>query len=286
MADAHAEARGGLGPRVAPYIAVVSARYRMLLQYRAAAFAGFVTQLFWGAIKLMVLAAFFAVATTEPPMTMAQVIAYVWLGQALLGLLPWSVDTELQEKMNSGAVAYELLRPLDLYAFWYARTVALRCATTTLRMLPMLITVALILPLVGLGAWALPPPDSAASAVLFVVSVTATVLLASAITMLMHIALIWTISGRGFNAVMTGLVTFLSGMVVPLPLFPDWLQPVLYWQPFRGLADVPFRIYSGNIAPADAGFEIALQFAWALLMVRLGYALLARAQSRVVVQGG
>jgi ABC-2 type transport system permease protein len=278
--------RAPVGSRLDPYRAVVSARFRMLLQYRAAALAGFVTQLFWGAIKLMILAAFYAVATTEPPMTMAQVVAYVWLGQALLGLLPWSVDSELQEKMNTGAVAYELLRPLDLYAFWYARTVALRCATTTLRMVPMVLAVAVVLPLIGLRDWSLPPPAGIASALLFGVSLAATVLLASSITMLMHVALIWTLSGRGFNAVMTGLVTFFSGMVVPLPLFPEWLQGALYWQPFRGLADVPFRIYSGNIAPADAGFEIALQLVWTVLIVWLGRAVLARAQARIVVQGG
>jgi len=47
-------------PDIRPLVAVVSARYRTLLQYRAAAFAGFATQLFWGAIRLMILAAFFA----------------------------------------------------------------------------------------------------------------------------------------------------------------------------------------------------------------------------------
>ena len=78
-------------PRMAealrPFLAVIGARYRMLLQYRAAAFAGFGTQLFWGAIKLMILAAFYRVASSEPPMSMTQIIAYVWLGQALFALL-------------------------------------------------------------------------------------------------------------------------------------------------------------------------------------------------------
>ena len=46
---------------------------------------------------------------------------------------------------------------------------------------------------------------------------------------------------------MTGVVIVFSGLIIPLPLFPDWLQPLLYWQPFRGLADVPYRIYGGNI---------------------------------------
>jgi len=112
------------------------------------------------------------------------------------------------------------------------------------------------------------------------------VALASAVTMLMHVALIWTLSGRGFNTVMTGLVIALSGLVVPLPLYPDWMQPFLYWQPFRGLADVPFRIYSGNIAASAAVTEIVMQFCWAGLIGGIGYTVLSRAQARIVVQGG
>jgi len=269
-----------------PYLAVLTARFRMLLQYRAAAFAGFGTQLFWGAVRLMILGAFYASSQTESPMNLVQITAYVWLGQALLGLLPWNVDAELQEKMATGAVAYELLRPLDLYTFWFARTVALRTATTFLRMIPMIVVAGLLLPLIGLGAWALPPPATAVNALCFLVSLTATVALASVITMLLHVALIWTLSGRGFNAVMTGLVIALSGLVVPLPLYPDWMQPFLYWQPFRGLADVPFRIYSGNIGASAAVTEIVMQFCWAGLIGGIGYTILSRAQARIVVQGG
>ena len=272
--------------RMRPYVAVVGARYRMLLQYRAAAFAGFGTQLFWGAIKLMILGAFFAASPVDAPMSLPEVVAYVWLGQALLGLLPWNVDPELQEKMLSGGVAYELLRPTDLYGFWFARTVALRTATTTLRSVPMVLSAGLLLPWLGLDAWALSAPPSGWSALAFLVSVAATVLLASSITMVLHVALIWTLSGRGFNAMMTGVVLFFSGMVVPLPLFPDWMQPLLYWQPFRGLADVPFRIYSGHIAAVDASLEIAMQLGWTAIIVAAGYSVLGYAQRKIVVQGG
>ena len=269
-----------------PYVAVLSARFRMLLQYRAAAFAGFSTQLYWGAIKLMILAAFLASNHAASPMSIAQIAAYVWLGQALLGLLPWNVDPELQEKMTTGAVAYELLRPLDLYGFWYARTVAMRTATAFLRMIPMVIVAAVVLPLVGLGEWALRPPPSVLSGVAFALSLVAMIALASAVTMLMHIALIWTLSGRGVNTVMTGVVIIGSGLVVPLPFFPQWAQGLLYWQPFRGLADTPFRIYSGHIDPQHAAFEIAVQMAWTVVIVGIGYALMMRARTRVVVQGG
>jgi ABC-2 type transport system permease protein len=63
-----------------PYLAVAGARFRLLLQYRAAALAGFITQCWWGAIKIMVLTAFYSGAATTP-MTLRQTIDYIWLAQ-------------------------------------------------------------------------------------------------------------------------------------------------------------------------------------------------------------
>lgn len=269
-----------------PYLAIIIVRCKMLLQYRAAALAGFGTQLFWGFIKVMVFVAFYASAVSEPPMTLSQVLVYIWLGQAMLALLPWNVDKELAEQIRSGGVAYELLRPLDLYRFWFARTFAFRAAPTALRMLPMLAFTYFMMPWIGLGDWALPGPASVASGCFFLLSVLGTLLLSTAFTMILHVSLIWTISGEGFNRLMPGIVPLLAGLVIPLPLFPDWLQGVLFWQPFRGLADVPYRIYSGHIPPQAASFEIGLQLAWTGLLIWAGMALLRRGRRNLVIQGG
>ena len=269
-----------------PFRAVVSARYRTLLQYRAAAFAGFVTQLFWGAIRLMILAAFYAAASGPQPMNMAEIVAYVWLGQALLGMLPWNVDADFREQVRNGTVAYDLLRPLDLYSYWYGRTLAFRVAAPTLRGIPMVLFALVVLPAVGLADWALAPPPSAVAFTGFVVAVVLAALLATAVTLLAHISLLWTISGTGMDRIMTVLVTVFSGQILPLPLFPDWLQPFLRWQPFRGLADVPYRIYSGNIPATDVLPELALMLVWTLVLVGLGRAILRLGVRRMVVQGG
>src|SRR5947207_15875394 len=88
-------ARGG---NVGSYLAIVSARFRMLLQYRAAALAGIWTQIFFGFVLIMVYEAFYRSSTNEAlkPMTMAQIASYVWLGQALLRMLPWNADSEIR----------------------------------------------------------------------------------------------------------------------------------------------------------------------------------------------
>lgn len=268
------------------YGAVIIARYRTLLQYRAAAFAGLVTQLFWGAIRLMVLLAFFELAPDNQPMTIAQIAAYVWLGQALLAIFPWNVDSEIAEMIRSGSVAYELTRPLDLYWFWFARTIALRTAPTTLRCLPMIVFAMWIMPAMGLDKWALPPPADWVAGIGFLVSQILGLLLACAMTMLMHVVLMWSLSGDGINRIFPSIALVLSGNILPLPLFPEWMQDFLEWQPFQGLVDVPFRIYGGDIAGLDILFELIQQTVWTTLFIAWGYWALARVNQRLVVQGG
>ena len=258
----------------------------MLLQYRVAAVAGIVTQIFWGCVRLMVLGAFYAVAVEQPPMSFASVVAYVWLGQVLIGLLPWNHDSELQQLFTSGNVAYELLRPLDLYAFWFARTFAFRTAPTLLRLIPGTLFAVWVLPLIGLSEWALTGPASTTHGLLFLCSIVATVLLSCAVSMLISISLFWMLEARGVVTLMSGFVPVLSGMIVPLPLFPEWAQPFLNWQPFRGLCDIPFRIYSGDIGTSVAVYEIMFQFAWVAILVFFGYGLILRARNKLVVHGG
>ena len=100
-------------------------------------------------------------------MTFAEIVSYVWLGQALLAMLPWNADAEIRAMIRSGAVAYELCRPIDLYSLWFVRALAWRTAPTILRAVPMCLIAAVILPLIGLGEWRLASPPSIASAAAF-----------------------------------------------------------------------------------------------------------------------
>jgi len=260
------------------YSAIWTARFRTLIQYRAAAFGGLVTQFFFGFIYVMVYEAFYASATTGQPIALSHVITLVWLGQALLGMLPWNVDPEVKAMVRSGSVSYELLRPVDLYGFWYARALAQRTAPTLLRAVPLVIVCGLF--------FGLRPPASAASAGAFAAALLGSLLLGCAITVLFDVTLLWTVSGEGIVSIATSLVVVLSGMNVPLPFFPDWLQPVLRALPFRGLIDTPFRLYTGDIPPSDLPWMLLHQAAWTALLVVAGRLLMKRGLRRLSVQGG
>src|SRR5215469_17247830 len=104
-----------------PYLAAFRARFQLMLQYRAAALAGFATQLWWGGIRIMVFAAFYGAHPAAAPISLADAVTYVWLSQALLALQPWVADPEIGHAVRTGGVGYDRLRPLDAYGFWYAR---------------------------------------------------------------------------------------------------------------------------------------------------------------------
>jgi ABC-2 type transport system permease protein len=263
---------------VKSYLAVFSARLRMLLQYRAAALAGIGTQLFWGLIRAMIFEAFYRAASGPHPMSYPEVIDYVWLGQALLTLLPIWMDSELRLMVRSGTVAYELVRPLDLYSFWYSRAIASRLAPALLRAAPLY--------LLALLFFDLRPPASLAAGLGFALALLGALLLGGAISTLLSISLLWTIAGEGTIHLLSALIVLLSGMIVPLPLFPDWLRATLELLPFAGLMDLPFRLYSGHI-PADQVWTIlARQLGWTTVFVLVGRQLLRRGARRLVVQGG
>ena len=268
-----------------PYVAVFRTRFRLLLQYRAAALAGFVTQCWWGAIKIMVLAAFYR-GPTPSPMTLRQTIDYVWLAQGFLMLLPWSVDPDVVRMVRTGDVAYERLRPVDTYGFWYARAFARRTATPLLRVVPMIVMSAVVLRLFGMDRWALSAPASVDAAVLFAISIGLTVALSAAVATFMEAMTVSALSERGVTAVMGPLIIMFSGSLVPLPLFPAWMQRVLSWQPLAGLIDTPMRIYGGHLSGGAAVAALVRQAIWVVVLAAIGRAVMQRVMARLQTQGG
>ena len=268
------------------YLTVLRARFRTLLQYRAAAWAGFGTQTFFGFVRVMIFTGFFASSTKAQPMTFEQVVSYIWLGQALLAMLPFREDTEIAILIRTGNIAYELVLPVKLYWFWFARQIASRTAPMILRATPMFLVSAVVFPLVGLEHWALHAPASLASFGLFVLSVGAAIFLASTFSMIMSISLFWTISASGISNLVPVVIWSLCGLILPIPFYPEWLQPLLQALPFRGLMDVPFQIYVGSIEPQRALLEISIQWAWIAGLTLFGHSLLNQGLRRVVVQGG
>jgi ABC-2 type transport system permease protein len=271
-----------------PYAALFVSRFQLILQYRSAAIAGFLTQCWWGGLKVMILAAFYGASATagSAPMTLAQAITYTWVGQAVLALLPWMGDPDVANAVRTGAVSYDRLRPLDFYSLWYVRAAGWIAARVAPRMLLMLAFSALVLPLFGLAEWGWHPPASLTATLLFAISIGLALLLSAAMVMLLNIATAVTLNHRGINALVGGPVIVLSGNLLPLSLFPDQVATALLLQPFASLLDIPVRIYFESLSGRAALVGLGIQMFWIAALVLLGRWWMSRMLRSLEVQGG
>ena len=272
-----------------PYTALFASRFQQMLQYRGAAVAGFITQCWWGGLKVMILAAFYgasASATSNAPMTLAQAITYTWVSQALLALMPWFGDPDVAAAVRTGAVSYDRLRPVDFYSLWFVRAAGWIAARVVPRAALMLGFAAVVLPLVGLRDWSWQPPASFAAGALFAVSIALALTLSTAMVMLLNIIIAASLNARGVNALAGGPTILLAGNLMPLSLFPDWAQTALLLQPFAGLLDIPLRIYFGALEGTAAAAGLCVQLFWIAALVALGRWWLARVLRSLEMQGG
>lgn len=263
------------------YFAIFRIRFIHGVQYRIVVFSLIFTGFLWGMMLVLAYSAFYRTNPAAFPMTLSQTVSYMWLQQAFLIL--FSVvfaDDEIESSIESGSIAYELVRPADLYTRWFFRASAGRVAFTVFR-LPLLIVVFFLPAPYNLSL----PPDMF-QLVMFLLSSVFALGVTVSFTMLMYVSMFYTTSFRGVRVMLIAATAFFTGAVIPFPFFPTSVRTVLELLPFAAMQNIPLRIYSGNIAGTDAVNSIVLQVFWLILLIAAGKFFMCRALKKVIVQGG
>ena len=264
------------------YISYFKLKFITGLQYRAAALAGMSTQFFFGFVFASVYIAFYESGGTDLPMELNDLISYVWLGQVLYALVNlWYKDKEILMMIKSGNIAYELCRPQDLYWMWFSKIIGERLSNVTLRFLPVLL-VAIILP----SPYNLDLTITLPLLLLFIIAITLSTILMTSLVLLYHVICLFTLDDKGIVNIFMVVSDILSGLILPIPFFPEFLQNISNILPFRYISDFPFRLYVGNISIYDGIIGIFIQIIWIVILVLIGRFITKKALKQAIIQGG
>lgn len=264
------------------YISYFILKFKTGLQYRAAAIAGISTQLFFGIVYISVYVAFYESNPNTIPMPLNQLVTYIWLGQSFFSLIyMWYKDKEIINMIKSGNIAYELVRPQDLYLMWFSKIYGEKISKVLLRFLPVIIF-ALLLPYPFNIDLTITP----IRLLLFLLSLIFSSILVTLITLLYHILVLFTLDEKGVVNIFMVVSDILSGLVIPLVFFPDFLQNILNFLPFPYVSDFPFRLYVGNYTLAKGCVGIIIQLIWIIILIVIGRLLMKIALKKAVIQGG
>ncbi|MEP7330837.1 MAG: ABC-2 family transporter protein [Terracoccus sp.] len=258
---------------------LVRAGFRRHSTYRLALLAGMVTNSVFGVIRASVLLAALASAGADiEGYDPATAVAFVWWGQALLGTVNLWGFQEVNDRVRTGDIAVDFLRPVDPQLAYLAGDLGRAGINLVARGLPTLAIGALFFNL----AW---PPGSLSWAS-GSVSLLLAVVVAFSGSFVINLLAFWLVEVRGIRMLYLIVGGLLSGLYLPVPWFPDWLRTIAQWSPFPSMLQNPVDILAGRVAGGDITGTLAVQLFWAVALLGLGQLALSAGRRRLEVQGG
>lgn len=262
-----------------PYRRLLVAGFRQQSTYLAAAVGGLVANITFGFLKAAILTATVAAAGGSlRGYDTGQMLAFVWLGQGMLGLINVYGKDVLGERIKSGDITIDFLRPVDLQAAGLATFIGARLFTLLPRGIPSV--------LIGAGVTGMAMPRALWPYLLGALSVLLAMCLSYLCVYALNILGMWLVETRGLQVTYSVVAGFFCGLYVPVGIFPDWLQTLAYATPFPSTLMTPVDVLSGRVQGWPALGLVLAQLGWLACALALGHLLTRAGRRHLEVQGG
>ncbi|HET8665811.1 MAG TPA: ABC-2 family transporter protein [Nocardioides sp.] len=263
------------------YVAVAMRSFRRFSTYRTATLAGIFTNCVFGVIYSYAYLALWHQREHAGGYDATDAVTYVWIGQALLMTVAlWGGGTtdDLAERIRTGDVAIDLYRPVGLIG-WYLAGDLGRAAYHVL-------TRGLAPTILGLFLFDIALPGTPVAALGFVVSLLLAIVTSFGIRFLVACTAFWLLDQTGVRTLSGVLAIFLSGMTLPLVIFPEPLRSIALALPWASYLQTPADIWLGQRTGTGILDGLGLQVLWIVVLLAACHAVLGAATRKVVVQGG
>lgn len=270
-----------VGGAVATFGALARSGFRRYATYRQATIAGSFTNIVFGFLRCYVLLAVAAAAAdgNAAGYDATQLATYVWVGQGLLSVIALWGWNELADRIRTGDVAADLLRPVPPVVGYLAADVGRAGHGMLTRFIPPLLVGLIFFPLYTPARWFTVP--------LFAASVVLAVVVSFACRFLVNATAYWLHDARGPIMLWTLAAGVLAGLYFPLRLLPEAIAVALWVAtPFPSILQTPLDVLVERDPPGLQAGLVGLQAAWAGALLG-GCALVQRrAERKLVVHGG
>ena len=244
-----------------------------------AMFGGLVANVTFGFLKVaMLFATVRAAGGTLQGYDIGTMSAYIWLSQGLLGSINLNGRIDLADRIKTGDVAVDFLRPINIQL----ATVATESGKAIFALVPRGVpSVAIGALIVGMSAPTTPAPYllGAASLLIGITVSFSTVYLVAVIGF-------WLIETRGIQIFYMVISGFFAGLYVPISLFPTWLLAIAEATPFPSMMMYPIDVLTGQVTGVASCGLVCAQLGWLGVTLLAGHLLTVAGRRRLEVQGG
>ena len=214
--------------------------------------------------------------------TAAQLATYIVIAQvvnlARMGQATASVVYRTMRNVETGQIAMDLVRPLNIQVLRYAEWAGLFAFDAVLIALP----VWLIFRLTGIAEG----PATLGDGLLFLLSLMLGWVVMAGLQTILNTLTMQTLQGSGLVKARVAVQELMSGALIPLAAMPDALRVAAEILPFQAVVSTPALFYLGNLHGVDAAGALAVQAVWAIALIVAGQLLWRRMAWRIQIQGG
>lgn len=203
---------------------------------------------------------------------------YLFITFLTNSLLSWYSETKISAKIIDGSVAVDLTKPLDFQKARLAETLGTSLFEGC-------VGAAIISVFILLFAGGMLPEDVAAGG-LFAISLVLSLLIKFGIVYIAGLLCFWTSSGMGIAWGRAAVTNLLSGALIPLTFFPDWLKSLASFLPFQGIVFIPASIYLSHMEGIEAVKMVVLQLFWVIVLWVVGKLMWNWAVRSITIHGG
>ncbi len=260
--------------------ALARAGFRRHSTYRQAMVAASFTNSMFGFLRCFVLlAAVRSAGGLAGGYDVEQMATYTWVTQGLFGTVMLWGWNELADRIRTGDVVSDLLRPIHPVAGYLAEDLGRAGFAAITRF---------VIPIaVGAAFFDLYQPRWWPTYPLFAVSVLLGVVISFGCRYLFNAAGFWLLDTRGVNLVYACLTILLCGIAFPLHFLPPPVTLAVWLgTPFPSVMQAPIDVLVERGDSAVRVGVVAVQAAWSVVVLLLCGYVQKRAERRLVIQGG
>ncbi|ULH15507.1 ABC-2 family transporter protein [Deinococcus sp. KNUC1210] len=209
------------------------------LTYRRAAIAGLLTNLFFGVLRMSVLLALLRGRGLIVGFSASDAVTYTGITQALIMMMSLFGWFDLMNTVYRGEVGSDLLRPYSYFGFWLAGDAGRAAAQFLMRAVPILVLYAAL--------FGLKPPQSVGTGLLVVLSTLLAWFVSFSFRFLINLTAFWSPNAIGMGRLAFTVLMFASGFLLPLTLFPAWVQTLCSLTPFPSMLQSVVDLWTGKV---------------------------------------
>jgi len=205
-------------------------------------------------------------------------LTYTVVSSMVSVILTTNVEWRITESVQKGTIAIDMMRPVNVFKVFFAENLGNVTALVFQNLLPIFIIGSIIIK---------PPvPNSLHDGVLFLISLILAFFINWYVAVIFGMWAFKVIEMTALIQVKKHLLRLISGSMIPIWFFPEWLRNCLECLPFVYIYQMPISIYVGNYTEASLKRGLLIQVLWVVGLYLLKSYLEKRVTKSLMIQGG